>query len=200
MAPTLSATTKRELGKLYPGLDIRGDGGYAVFAGRNQAGEYHWLREADPDPFESLPPELQSLLRRCSANNGREQTEPGNDGRVSAERLITHALKRAARAAIMPASGSRRRPVTTATVSSKPQKSSSNMPVGPAPSTPRASRSLTHGRKPWRASIRPFCGPHASLGQVRAGRKEPTGTLPPRTQRIPATAPRRTLMSSRISR
>lgn len=63
--PTLTGTTKEELATLWPGLDIRGDGGYAVFTGRSDVGEYEWLRQPDPDPFERLPAELQEFLKRC---------------------------------------------------------------------------------------------------------------------------------------
>lgn len=59
---TLNSKSKRDLGKKYPGLDIRGDGGYAVFCGRNRAGEYEWLRPMEPDPIDVLPKELARYL------------------------------------------------------------------------------------------------------------------------------------------
>lgn len=98
--PTLNARAKRELARLYPGLDIRGDGGYAIFAGRNQAGEYQWLRPPDPDPFESLPSDLGAFLKRCGAhaavNADHSNSNPEDNGIVSPERLVSQALKRAA--------------------------------------------------------------------------------------------------------
>ena len=51
---TLNSTSKRELGERYPGLDIRADGGYTVFTGRNESGTYQWLREPKPDPLDIL--------------------------------------------------------------------------------------------------------------------------------------------------
>src|SRR5262249_13574347 len=46
--PTVNAKSKRELGRRYPGLDIRADGGYAVCLGRNAKGEYRWLGPVEP--------------------------------------------------------------------------------------------------------------------------------------------------------
>jgi phage/plasmid-associated DNA primase len=61
--PTLNSKSKIELGKRWPGLDIRADGGYAVFCGRNESGQYEWLRE--PGSLESLnilPDTLRDFL------------------------------------------------------------------------------------------------------------------------------------------
>lgn len=95
---TVSGENKRELAKLYPGLDIRGDGGYAIFSGVNEAGEYEWLRQPNPDSFESLPAELQDFLKQhgehVCAKPGK-QTIPRAKGRVSAVRLISDALQQA---------------------------------------------------------------------------------------------------------
>lgn len=59
---TLNGKSKKELGEIYPGLDIRADGGYAVFCGRNSFGEYQWLRDMEPDPLETLPMNLRLFL------------------------------------------------------------------------------------------------------------------------------------------
>jgi uncharacterized protein (DUF927 family) len=96
--PTLNAKTKEELATLYPGLDIRGDGGYAIFCGLNQSGEYQWLRQPNPDTFASLPTDLQEFLKRCSEQStGKpaKQTSYNASGRVPAERLISQALTEA---------------------------------------------------------------------------------------------------------
>jgi putative DNA primase/helicase len=96
--PTLTGKTKQEMGSHYPGLDIRGDGGYAIFSGVNHNGAYEWLRQPDPDPFESLPADLQAFIKRLSQPvpaNLSKQTIPKANGRVPAERLISQALQEA---------------------------------------------------------------------------------------------------------
>lgn len=60
--PTLNGKTKRDLGVTYPGLDIRADGGYAVFSGRNSSGKYEKLRPRTPDTLDTLPTELRDIL------------------------------------------------------------------------------------------------------------------------------------------
>jgi hypothetical protein len=52
---TLNSKTGKEHGLLYPGLDIRGDGGYSLIAGYNHKGGYTWLRDAEPDSTDLLP-------------------------------------------------------------------------------------------------------------------------------------------------
>ena len=52
----------------WPGLDIRGDGGFAVAMGNNCNGPYVRLRDLVPDPFYVLPEEVRTLLA-----NHREQ-------------------------------------------------------------------------------------------------------------------------------
>jgi hypothetical protein len=59
---TVNGKAKRELGVRFPGLDIRADGGYAIFAGRSSSGEYVWLRDMTPDPLQLLPDEVREAL------------------------------------------------------------------------------------------------------------------------------------------
>lgn len=60
---TVNSRSKRALAEAYPGLDFRGDGGYAIFTGQNEHGTYQTLRPlADLVPFESLPANLRSWL------------------------------------------------------------------------------------------------------------------------------------------
>jgi hypothetical protein len=84
---TLNGKAKHELGRRFPGLDIRGDGGYACFSGRNGAGPYEQL---NPEPlvFAALPAELRALLE--GKPTPIEQGEP-----PSAEMLLSWALDRA---------------------------------------------------------------------------------------------------------
>ncbi len=61
--PTLNSKSKIELGERWPGLDIRGDGGYAIFCGRNTSGEYTWLRTpGELDSLDALPKNLRNFL------------------------------------------------------------------------------------------------------------------------------------------
>lgn len=59
---TLNSKSKKELGEKYPGLDVRGDGGYAVFFGHNCSGSYEWLRDMTPDPIGVLPQDVRIYL------------------------------------------------------------------------------------------------------------------------------------------
>jgi Bifunctional DNA primase/polymerase, N-terminal len=61
--PMLNGKSARDLGKRFPGLDLKGDGGYVIFCGRNKSGEYELLRDlGDLVPFEALPAELREYL------------------------------------------------------------------------------------------------------------------------------------------
>src|SRR5262245_62262639 len=42
---TVNSRSSKTLGKRWPGLDVKGDGGYVVFCGRNSSGAYEWLRD-----------------------------------------------------------------------------------------------------------------------------------------------------------
>ena len=59
---TLNSKTKQQLAALFPGLDIRADGGYAVFYGHNSNGPYVWLRSPQPDSPDVLPAEMRAAL------------------------------------------------------------------------------------------------------------------------------------------
>lgn len=60
--PTLNSKTKRELGARWPGLDIRGDGGYVIFSGQTGHGDYSWMRDPDPESLDALPLDLREFL------------------------------------------------------------------------------------------------------------------------------------------
>jgi hypothetical protein len=81
----------------WPGLDIRGDGGYAIAAGANQTGPYVQLRDfADLDQFDSLPEELR---RQVLSPTQKPETalEPTRSHRQIEDRLITMALNMVSR-------------------------------------------------------------------------------------------------------
>ena len=62
---TLTGKTKIELGKRWPGMDIRGDGGYVLFYGER----YAWLRDPQPHPFDLLPHDLREFLSYRSVDD-----------------------------------------------------------------------------------------------------------------------------------
>lgn len=60
---TLNGKSKTSLGERYPGLDIRGDGGYIVLPpSRSEKGIYEWLREPEPYDLSALPDDLRTFL------------------------------------------------------------------------------------------------------------------------------------------
>src|ERR1039458_2447845 len=63
--PTLNAKSGK-VSWSWPGLDIRGDGGFAVLLGRNSNGPYQLLRDLVPDPFDALPEQVRTFLRARS--------------------------------------------------------------------------------------------------------------------------------------
>ena len=96
--------SKVSLGEQYPGLDIRGEGGYINLIGATDSGTYEYLSE-DPTPLPSslLPEDLISLISgRTSSSVGRLNTPPGlrrgaaNRGasEEDAESLVAEALDR----------------------------------------------------------------------------------------------------------
>lgn len=59
---TVNAKSSLALANQFPGMDIRGDGGYVLFWGETDRGSYSWLRDPDPHEIELLSPELRQLL------------------------------------------------------------------------------------------------------------------------------------------
>jgi hypothetical protein len=90
--PTLNGKSKVDLGQKFPGLDIRADGGYAVFCGRNKSGEYKWLRKFEPEPLESIPRTVRLALGLD--RQGPRTWEPASGHWQS---LVTAALNRVSR-------------------------------------------------------------------------------------------------------
>ena len=91
--PTLNAKTGKQSWR-WPGVDIRGDGGFAVLLGRNSNGEYEQLRELVPEPFEVLPSEVRTFLHN-HATQGRLIMNPPTSSRVDridSNRLVENAL------------------------------------------------------------------------------------------------------------
>ncbi len=60
--PTLNSKSQRALGQNWPGLDIRADGGYGAFCGRNAHGRYIWLRDPIAEDITLLPESLRNCL------------------------------------------------------------------------------------------------------------------------------------------
>jgi P4 family phage/plasmid primase-like protien len=99
--PTLNGKAKKELGQRWPGLDVKGDGGYVVAFGRNEVGSYRWLRPPSPDDGALVPVEVWEYLRAYrdepklsrESRNGADHPEyPGNRRRVDSDLLIRRAL------------------------------------------------------------------------------------------------------------
>src|ERR1019366_362857 len=76
--PTLNGKAAKWLGKEYPGLDIKGDGGYVIFAGQNERGEYQQLVDPlEPYPLTVLPDEVRRHLGLLTPPQAQsEPTEP----------------------------------------------------------------------------------------------------------------------------
>ena len=81
---TVNGRSKQLLGEKYPGLDMRGDGGYAIFAGSNENGAYEWVRGMEPDSLQLLSRELREFLGLIGPNENRS---------VAAANLVGRALE-----------------------------------------------------------------------------------------------------------
>jgi hypothetical protein len=98
--PTLTGTTKAALKKALPGVDVRGDGGYACFIGQNESGTYRRLRRlSEPDPWEGpLVDVLKPIINPPKTAAGQREpfggTFAGSAGRVSADELLATYLGR----------------------------------------------------------------------------------------------------------
>jgi hypothetical protein len=75
--PTLNGKAKEELGRRWPGLDVKGDGGYAVALGHNQSGRYEWLRDIDPDPADLVSAEIWQFLKGGTPKSSVTENLPG---------------------------------------------------------------------------------------------------------------------------
>lgn len=63
--PTMNAKSGKNTWP-WPGVDVRGDGGYIVLLGSNAGGDYRILRDLEPYPFDQLPDQLGKFLRAKS--------------------------------------------------------------------------------------------------------------------------------------
>lgn len=100
---TVSSKTDLALGAAYPGMDIRGKGGYVIVLGENATGHYVWERSDRPYLLDLLPGSLTSILhkRQPEVKLPREMDSPfpesieecadGNDHDIS---LLRQAIVR----------------------------------------------------------------------------------------------------------
>jgi bifunctional DNA primase/polymerase-like protein/uncharacterized protein DUF3987 len=99
--PTLNGKAKRALGEKWRGLDIRGDGGYVLFRGRTDKGQYHWIGAHEPYSLDTLPRELREFLGLLNPpKEPKAQASgaaPAELDRCNPDLLIGRALERAAR-------------------------------------------------------------------------------------------------------
>jgi P4 family phage/plasmid primase-like protien len=86
----------------YPGVDIKGDGGYAACLGSNDDGQYIWLRDYEPYSIDVLPDDLRVWLDLVPPEERpKPKTRPhsvspsvnGSHHRVSADLLLKRALE-----------------------------------------------------------------------------------------------------------
>lgn len=98
---TLNSQSSGKMKERWPGLDIRGDGGYAIFCGENANGHYELLRSLDLVPFEALSADLRQFLKvpeakLVSNGNGHRPSASTQSGPTAQrEELIRKALDRA---------------------------------------------------------------------------------------------------------
>ncbi|GCE06127.1 bifunctional DNA primase/polymerase [Dictyobacter aurantiacus] len=90
--PTINSKTTHELGRSWPGLDIRADGGYAAFCGRSASGPYTWLRDPEPEALTCLPEDLRAFLGLLAAR-GEVPLETQRTGSVLGQTLVQRALR-----------------------------------------------------------------------------------------------------------
>ncbi len=85
--PTLNSKSSVELGKRWPGLDIRADGGYAAFCGSNTSGPYRWLRDPTLEDLALLPEDLRQFLGLLLPPEARtaKESPPQPDEAVKAD-------------------------------------------------------------------------------------------------------------------
>jgi P4 family phage/plasmid primase-like protien len=76
--PTLNGKTTAELAERWPGLDVKGDGGYVIAFGRNESGPYDWLRGPEADSPDLLQDALWDMLRirRNASSQGTDKQTP----------------------------------------------------------------------------------------------------------------------------
>lgn len=99
---TLNSKAKHALGEMWPGLDIRADGGYALFSGQTMAGSYTWLREPEPDPITSVPHDVAEFLGLLAPRDREPPAQPKRATQYSRssridERLLSQAITKAQR-------------------------------------------------------------------------------------------------------
>jgi hypothetical protein len=81
----------------YPGMDVRGDGGYCIILGRSAVGEYEWLLDTtdayviDPAIWEVIQPSKPKKAKAAPKTNAKEKTN-GSGKRVDSELLVRTAL------------------------------------------------------------------------------------------------------------
>jgi hypothetical protein len=82
---TANSRVTKVLAARYPGLDIRGDGGYAIQWGSTRKGAYEQLRDlAVLEPISALPDDLAALLGLL-ANGAEPQSEPRSRKKIIPE-------------------------------------------------------------------------------------------------------------------
>ena len=72
----------------FPGVDVRGDGGFIVLLGSNEKGPYQILRSMDPLPFDALPAGLARWLYEHSPDHSETPAQGAEDPLIAAARSV----------------------------------------------------------------------------------------------------------------
>lgn len=81
---TLNGKSSAALASRFPGMDVRGDGGYVLFYGETDRGSYSWLRDPEPHEIQLIPAELRQfmgLIRTAEVFISRALTRVSSEGR-----------------------------------------------------------------------------------------------------------------------
>jgi hypothetical protein len=98
---TVTGKAAEDFGRRFPGVDVRGEGGYAIFAGKNSQGAYSQLRALMPDAFDVVPDELRTAVLQSHPSTGQcDSVRPRGGGPTPSDRrlelvdpLLTGALR-----------------------------------------------------------------------------------------------------------
>jgi hypothetical protein len=93
--PTLNQSNSVFLKDHYPGLDLKGRGGYSNVWGADHRGAYKWLRGLKAEPFSTVVELLPDLVRHLyERQSERESPRIGSPTPISSDELTEHETRR----------------------------------------------------------------------------------------------------------